>query len=90
MTTLVTLTVIFWGGLTAVLVGLLIYRGTLRLHESGHIFLDDAEAHLAKEQEQLLQRIKKLQPWVRTFGAASGTVIVILAALEVVSLTLPQ
>lgn len=84
MTLLIALTFAFWGGVTAVLIGLLIYRSTLRLHESGQIFLDDAESHLAKEQEQLSQRLAKLQLWVRTFGAASGVVIVVLAALVVV------
>ncbi len=39
---------ILWGGLTLVLVVLLIYRGTLTMHEDDQLFLDNAEAHMQK------------------------------------------
>ncbi len=84
--TIIALGFALWGGLTAVLIGLLIYRSTLRLHQCGQIFLDDAEGHLAREQERLDRRITKLQPWVRGLGATSGTVIVVLAVVEVARL----
>ncbi|HJX85874.1 MAG TPA: hypothetical protein VJ723_16155, partial [Candidatus Angelobacter sp.] len=55
---------IVWAGLTLILILLLIYRGTLSMHEDDQIFLDDANAHLAKEQEELARKMDRLQPWV--------------------------
>lgn len=77
MTTLL----IVWAGLTAVLIFLLIYRGTLNMHEDDQLFLDDAQAHMAKEQEELIARMNKLTPWVRIFGASSAVLLVIIAGL---------
>jgi hypothetical protein len=79
---LITTLLILWAGFTVVLIGLLIYRGTLRMHEDCQIFLDQAEDHLAKEQEQLNIRMDRLQSWVRMSGAGSAILIVIIASLE--------
>ncbi len=68
-----------WGVVTAVLVVLLIYRSTLTMHEADQLFLDDAESHMQKEQTELLNRMHKLQPMVRLFGAASGFLILVMA-----------
>jgi hypothetical protein len=70
---------IVWGVVTAVLVVLLIYRSTLTMHEADQLFLDDAESHMQKEQTELLERMHKLQPMVRLFGAASGLLILVMA-----------
>ena len=61
-----------WIALTVVLVVLLIYRGTLTMHEDDQLFLDDAQAHMAKEQEELLVSMNRLRPWIRIFGACSA------------------
>jgi hypothetical protein len=79
---LMTTLLILWAGFTVVLIGLLIYRGTLRMHEDCQIFLDQAEDHLAKQQEQLILRMNRLQPWVRMSGAGSAILTVIIAGLE--------
>ncbi|HEV2987806.1 MAG TPA: hypothetical protein VG759_05155 [Candidatus Angelobacter sp.] len=75
---LITTLAILWGGLTTVLVALLVYRGTLRMHQT-QILLDQ---HLANEQEQVITRIKRLQLWVRISGAGSAILIVIIVGLE--------
>jgi hypothetical protein len=62
---------IVWGGLTAILVVLLIYRGTLTMHEDDQLFLDEAESHMAKEQEDLRGRMQKIRPWLQVFGTCS-------------------
>ena len=74
---------IVWAGLTAVLVVLLIYRGTLNMHEDDQLFLDDAESHIAKEQEELVVKLNKIQPWVRVFGTCSAVLILVIAGLEI-------
>ncbi len=80
---LLTTLLILWGVLTVVLVLLLIYRGTLTMHEDDQLFLDEAESHMAKEQEALIVRMNRLKPWVRTFGVCSALLIVVIAGLFV-------
>jgi hypothetical protein len=74
---------IIWGVLTVVLIILLIYRGTLTMHEDDQLFLDDAQAHMAKEQQDVIIRMKQLTPWVRIFGACSALLIMVIAGLFV-------
>jgi hypothetical protein len=78
-----TMLLIVWGVVTTVLVILLIYRSTLTMHEDDQLFLDEAESHMQKEQEELIARMNKLSPFVRVFGAASGLLLVVLAGLFV-------
>jgi hypothetical protein len=70
---------ILWGGLTAILIVLLIYRGTLTMHEDDQLFLDSAEAHMQKEQEELMAKMDKITPWVRILGACSAGLITLIA-----------
>jgi hypothetical protein len=72
---------ILWAGLTLVLIVLLIYRSTLSMHEDDQLFLDSAEAHMAKEQEELILKMDKIQPWLRICGAGSAVLTLILAGM---------
>ena len=72
---------ILWAGLTVVLVVLLIYRSTLSMHEDDQLFLDTAEAHMAKEQEELIVKMNKITPWVRVSAAGSAVLLVVIAGL---------
>ena len=72
---------IVWAGLTVVLIILLIYRSTLSMHEDDQLFLDSAEAHMAKEQEELIGKMQKITPWVRVCGAGSAALLVIIAGM---------
>ena len=83
---LITTLLILWASVTAVLIGLLIYRGTLRMHEDGQIFLAAAEDHLAKEQAQLGVRLYRIQPWVRFSGAGSAILLLVTVGLEMYAL----
>ena len=87
---LITTLLILWATVTIVLIVLLIYRGTLRMHEDGQIFLSQAEDNLAKEQAQLTVQIDRLQPWVRIAGAASAILIVVIAGLEMYSVVVTR
>lgn len=70
---------VLWGGLTAILIVLLIYRGTLTMHEDDQLFLDSAEVHMQKEQEELQAKMNKITPWVRILGTCSALLIVVIA-----------
>ena len=74
---------ILWAGLTTVLVVLLIYRSTLSMHEDDQLFLDDANIHLAKEQEELTVKMDRLKPWLRLCGAGSALLILLIAGIAV-------
>jgi len=71
-----------WGGLTLVLVVLLIYRGTLTMHEDDQLFLDNAEDHMQKEQEELLKKMNRITPWVRVLGTCSALLIFLIAGIS--------
>ena len=81
MTTLL----IVWGALTAVLIVLLIYRGTLNIHEDDQLFLDEAESHMMKEQQELIVRMNRITPWVRIIGTCSALLIVVIAGMFIYS-----
>lgn len=50
----------------AIWIILLIYRSTLEAREDDQIFLDKAEESLAREQRELVARIEKINPVIRT------------------------
>jgi hypothetical protein len=80
---MMTMLLIAWGVLTVALILLLIYRSTLTLHEDDQLFLDDASANLRIEQEELQLRMKRVTPYVRVLGAASGLLILFIAGMAV-------
>ena len=80
MNVLTTLLVV-WAVPTVVLIVLLIYRSTLSMHEDDQLFLDDAESALAQEQEELIRKMDKIQPYIRSLGVISGILIVVIFGL---------
>jgi hypothetical protein len=76
---------ILWAGLTVVLVVLLIYRSTLAMHEDDQLFLGNSEAHMAKEQEELIVRMNKIEPWVKVCGAGSALLLVLITGMMLYS-----
>ena len=72
---------IAWGGLTTVLVLLLIYRSTLTMHEDDQLFLDEAESHMRLEQEENNKKIDRVTPFVRLLGATSGLLVLVMAGM---------
>ena len=72
-----------WGLVTTVLIVLLIYRGTLTMHEDDQLFLDEAESHMQEEQAALLSKIDRINPIVKATMVGSGALAAILVALLV-------
>ncbi len=70
-----------WGVITAALICLLIYRGTLETHEDDQIFLDAAEDSIAQEQRVLVARIDRLTRPITGLIVVSGVLLVIIAGL---------
>ena len=76
---------ILWAGLTLVLIVLLIYKSTLSMHEDDQLFLDNAEAHMAKEQEELIIKMNRITPWLRVCGAGSALLLMLIAGMMLYS-----
>ena len=72
---------VLWAVLTTALAVLLIYRSAITMHEDDQLFLDQAESHLEKEQEQLRAKQDRLQPYVNILGASSGLLVLLMAGL---------
>ena len=75
---------IVWGVLTLGLIVLLIYRGTLTMHEDDQLFLDSAEDHMQKEQMELIGKMNRLTPWLRLCGAGSVVLLLVIAGTYLV------
>jgi hypothetical protein len=72
---------VLWGAVTAVLVGLLAYRGTLEIREDDQIFLGRAGDAMANEQREIVARIEKLAKPIKIFMILS--IVLLLTALGV-------
>lgn len=69
---------VVWGIVTAVLVILLVYRGTLESREGDQIFLDSAGDSMARDQRVIVARIERLSLPIKLLIVAS--VALLLAA----------
>ena len=72
---------IAWGAVTAILISLLIYRGTLEAHEDDQIFLDAAGDSMAAEQRTIVAKIDKLSLPIMLLIIASVGLLVIAGAI---------
>jgi hypothetical protein len=72
---------IAWGIVTVVFVLLLIWRSVLASHEGDQIFLDSAQDHMAKEQQELIAKIQKISRPLLGSGIASGALLLLLAGM---------
>jgi hypothetical protein len=72
---------IAWGVVTTVFIGLLIWRSLLASHEDDQIFLDAAEAHMAREQQELIAKIRSLSRPITTSGIAAGGLLLLIVGM---------
>ncbi len=70
---------IVWAAFAAVLLCLLLYRGTLTRYEDDQLFLDDSTAQHHKENDELISKVNRIAPFVKILtGAACLTTAAIL------------
>ena len=62
-----------WGLVTLVFFAVWIYQTTLSLHEEENLFLDEGEAHLAREQAEQFAKMDKVRPYL--LGSLSASVV---------------
>ena len=70
-----------WGIVTAALICLLIYRGTLESHEDDQIFLDSSGDSMASEQRVIVARIAGLSRPITLLIVASSLLILSAGAI---------
>jgi cell division protein FtsL len=80
---LLSIMLIVWGVLTAILVIMLIYRSMLTMREDDQLFLDQSESHMEKEQQELIARVQKVTLPVQILGGISGLLLIIIAVMAV-------
>lgn len=71
--------------LTAAVIVMFLYRGMLDLKEEDHVILDDAEAHLAREQAAIRVKVTMLSKYLRVISivwVVLALVIFVLWILE--------
>jgi hypothetical protein len=79
-TTLFTL-LVAWAVITAALICMLIYRGTLASHEEDQIFLDKAGDSMAREQRLIVARIERLGMPIKLLITGSVLLLLVIAGL---------
>ena len=72
---ILTLLMISWGVVTAVLAILVIYRGTLSSREDDQIFIDAAEQHHYQEQQMIIAKISRLTGPIIALSVISGVLL---------------
>jgi Tfp pilus assembly protein PilN len=80
---MLTMMLVVWAVLTALLIILLIYRSTLSMHEEDQLFLDESQKQMETEQAEIHSRMNRTQWPMRVLGAASGMLILLIAGLWV-------
>jgi hypothetical protein len=77
MSPTLTWSLITWGAVTAVLVVTMIYRTLVSMKEDDQLFLDPAESKLQQEQEEILHRIHRIDPYAKGLGVASAGLLLV-------------
>jgi hypothetical protein len=72
---------IVWACLTLILIGLIIYRSNLTRYEEDQLFLDDSTKNEHEEQNELLDRVKHIEPVVKLFMIFTGVMTVAIVGM---------
>ncbi|MGH9681536.1 MAG: hypothetical protein ACRD4Y_16440 [Candidatus Acidiferrales bacterium] len=80
-TLILTMLLISWGVITAVLAVLVIYRGTLSSREDDQIFIDAAEQHHYEDQLAVIAKISRLTRPIIALAVVSGALLLASAGV---------
>ena len=62
--------------LTGAAVLMFLYRGMLDMTEEDHIILDNAESHLAREQDSIRRKVEVISRYLKVVGVAWAVLLV--------------
>jgi hypothetical protein len=74
---------VVWGVITAVLIVLVIYRSTLTMQEDDQLFLGESASQMEKDQIEILNKVRKVTPFVRLLGAISGVMFLVILGIYI-------
>jgi nucleoside permease NupC len=76
-----------WSFILTALFVLMVYRGTLTIHEEDQLFLGDvAQASYEHAvQEDVLKKLNRVEPFIKVFSGASAVATVILVGYYVIN-----
>ena len=66
--------------ITAAFVVMWLWRSFLDMQEDDHLMLDEAEAHLQRDQAAIRSRVDSLSRYIKVAGAAWGLLAVVIVA----------
>jgi hypothetical protein len=69
---------IVWAVFAVCLLSLLLYRGTITRYEDDQLFLDDISARQHQENDAIIRKLDKIQPYLKVF---TGVTSVLTAAI---------
>jgi hypothetical protein len=72
---------VIWGVVTISFLALVAYRSQITRYEEDQLFLNDNNGHEQQEQNEIVRKIRKLQPYVRLLGGAASLVTVSIVGL---------
>jgi sensor domain CHASE-containing protein len=58
---------IVWAIFAAILLGLLLYRGTISRYEDDQLFLDDISERQHQENDAIIRKLARIQPFLKVF-----------------------
>ncbi len=73
--------IVVWAVLTGMFLALLAYNGTITRYEENQLFLDQVNANEQQLQTSIVNKIHKTMPFLRTFGALSALMTVVIIAI---------
>ncbi len=65
---------IVWGVVTIAFLALLAYRSQITRYEEDQLFLNNNNSHEQQEQDEIVRKVNRLQPFVRTVGGLTGLI----------------
>ena len=66
-----------WGVVTAVLIALVVYRGTIEIREDDQIFLGSSGDIQAREQQEIISKVEKLAMPIKLLTISSVVLLLI-------------
>lgn len=65
---------IVWAVLGLILLGLILYRVNITKDEEDRLFLDNGSDAQHRQQDEMLRKLKRVEPVIRVCGGAEGLV----------------
>ncbi len=74
---------IVWAVLAAAFLAVLAYRGTITRYEEDQLFLAEGMSSEHQEQNKIVQKCHRIDPFVRILGGATGALTVAIIGFYV-------